>query len=178
MRLCIYPCSGPGRALRLCESHRPSKFVTTIVRMPTWVCLDLTVPCIEPLSSPSALHPYAVCPVLCSDMLCRALPCADVDWFDAHSRFASDDHEDLLAEVDQLSRQISLQTGPWVPDPPLKFAGVLTLGAARVCHACMCSHTSVPAVQPLGKTRTDLHPTSQTECRLGKTTLGMHKGHL
>jgi hypothetical protein len=57
----------------------------------------------------------------------------DCEWFDATSKWGqSAEHADLLAEVDQLSRQISMaQTGPWVPDPPLRFAG-------QCADTCVC----------------------------------------
>lgn len=55
----------------------------------------------------------------------------EVEWHDACSTFSShpSDYADRLAEVDQLAIQASLQQqqGPWVPDPPLKFAGELRL---------------------------------------------------
>eukprot|EP00879_Flechtneria_rotunda_P013211 GHRR01013796.1.p1 GENE.GHRR01013796.1~~GHRR01013796.1.p1 ORF type:complete len:213 (+),score=51.27 GHRR01013796.1:544-1182(+) len=48
---------------------------------------------------------------------------SDADWFDAASRFdQSGDHEAMLAEVDQLVRELGSFKAPWAPDPPLAFA--------------------------------------------------------
>lgn len=82
-----------------------------------------------------------------------AAAAAEVDWFDAHSSFHShvEDHADLLAQLDQalpvtttLPAQpcsLGLQHGcPWVPDPPLMFAG--EAGAAPHIH--VPQHTPSP----------------------------------
>ncbi len=50
---------------------------------------------------------------------------ADADWFDAMSKFDSsgDDRDTMLAEVDQLVKELGAGKGPWIPEPPLAFAG-------------------------------------------------------
>lgn len=73
-------------------------------------------------------------------------PNTDVDWFDAQSKAEwSGDLSDRLAEVDQLSRQISLVQHPGIPDPPLIFAGVcfcLCQTSSIVSNGVCCSSSS------------------------------------
>lgn len=51
---------------------------------------------------------------------------SDADWFDATSTWSADDvvenRDAVMAEVDQLVKELGAGKGPWVPEPPLAFA--------------------------------------------------------